>query len=166
MQGEHFPTRATSSAPGAREPARSAAPASGVPSLCPCKRSLRITSTRRGRGLPSTFCSCAGRPLRTELAGRCAPCPQPLAPRSTARGLDALGPRPICHAHRPRPTWLSAGLQRPAAATGHCTTVLPNRTSRRCGMAPAGTHATGSRRTRAEGCFLGRIKPRRVEWMD
>lgn len=119
MQGKNFPTRATRrERPELEGTARSAGPASGVPSQGPCERSQRITSTRRSRGLPSTFRSRAGRPLRTELAGRCALCPQPLAPRSTARGLDALGlrrpapPRPV-PPHRPR-----------HAPTGHAHTAV------------------------------------------
>lgn len=132
-----------------------AAPPPRVPVSAP--RSRRITS--RSRRLPSTFRSPAGRPLRTEPAGRSAPCPQPLAPRSTARGLDALGPRPICHAPQATPSRLSAGLQRPAAASGHCTTVLPSRTSGRCGD---GSHwdprLEQQEDSHAEGCLLSGIR--------
>lgn len=71
--------------------------------------------------------SSAGRPLLTELAGRCTPSQQQLAPRSAARrfarGLDALRarrPRPLVtptgHApHMPRP---HPAVRRAAAPRG------------------------------------------------
>lgn len=117
---------------------RSAIPASGVPSRSP-RAIPEDYQHPKEQVMAQYLLSSAGRPLLTELAGRCTPSQQQLAPRSGARGLDALGAR------RPRPFITPTSH----APTGHAPSCCPQGCS-----APRWPPATAPPTPRAAGQAL------------